>query len=132
MLHASSRKEMESIVRNHMSKIAMLNLLQHRSGSESSKDEQDDLFEQELKQHMKRMKQPPTPYKAESAQNSSANSTVGQDPESSDGLGGMHQEMDEDDPSGEAPGFKEQSAFKPASTLWPTEAYTRGDSLRYL
>jgi hypothetical protein len=73
---ASSRKEMESIVRNHMSKIAMMNLLHHRSGSGSNKDEQDDLFEQELKQHMKQMKITPT-YKAESSQNSSANSTVG-------------------------------------------------------
>ena len=129
---ASSRKEMESIVRNHMSKIAMMNLLQHRSGSGEDKDQQDDLFEQELQQHMKQMKQTKTAYKPESSQNSSANSTAGgQEPESSDGLGGMQQQMEEDDPSGEA------TSFRPNATLWPTEAYTRGDytrgdSLRYL
>jgi hypothetical protein len=133
---ALPRSLVEKIVRENINEIAVKHMLEQSKANDGSMHNEINAYiRDKIKNHVDELKKhnsKPMLYKAGSqasaptnAGQGSGDSNGGQE-DSSDSLVGMGQEQKDMETDSIPTGF----AFEP--TLWPTEAYTRGQSLRYL
>jgi hypothetical protein len=130
---ALPRSAMEEVVRKNIHEIAVRRMLDESKNSDGGRvqDATLNFIGDRLKNHMQELKKQtrPTPYKPDSQQSTNAGQGAannnGDEEDTTDAPGGVPQpEMDSSLLSSTLTAF--------APTLWPTEAYTRGESLRYL
>jgi hypothetical protein len=138
---ALPRAAMEEVVRKNIHEIAIKRMLKETKQADGVRDGvqvQDDMLdfiEERLKNHMQELKKTTrsTPYKPDSQQLTSTNAGQGAgnknggEDESSDAPAGVPQA-----PQDIETDLIDTMSMAFAPTLWPTEAYTRGESLRYL